>query len=738
VTAYTGADIDRVDGAAKVTGRATYAAEFDVAEFAYAVLVTSPVGVGRVTSVDDGEARAVKGVLAILSSRHGPKIPAPHALEDRSPAGRVLQLFQEDKILYNDHPVAVVVAETWEAAEEAAGKLKVTCDATGPLRLDMAAKETMYAPKKVQDGPPDYHRGNFDAAFTNAPVKLDLAYETPWQSHNPMEPHATLAVWHAPDALTVYDATQGIFGVQKRLAALFDLPPSGVRVLSPYVGGGFGCKGTPWSHVALAALAAKHVERPVRLVLKRSQMFSLVGHRPATQQRIRIAAAPDGKLTALSHDVLTHTSSFDEFIEPCSKVTRMLYACPNLRTTQRLVRLDIPTPTFMRAPGEATGTFALECAMDELAVALRIDPVELRLENHADGDPEKNVPWSSKSLRACYEAGTARFGWSKRPKVPRAMREGHLLIGWGMATSTYPARRDKASAVATVRQDGSALVQAGTQDIGTGTYTIMSQIAADALGLPLEHVTFELGDTRLPATPVSGGSRTAATVGSAVKEAGGKLRQALMALASATEGSPLQGAALAGLEVERGRVQDKTRPERGITYAALLKLAKKNEVRAEAEAAPDPKTKDAFSSHSFGAQFVEVAVDEDLGEVRVRRMVGAFAVGQVLNAKTARSQLQGGMVWGIGFALHEHTAVDPRNGRVMTRDLADYHVPVHTDVPDIEVVFVPEEDTHVNPVGAKGIGEIGITGAAAAIANAVYHATGQRIRSLPITPDKLL
>jgi len=736
-----GAGVDRVDGVAKVTGRATYAAEFEVAGMVHAALVLAPVGVGHVGVIDDSAATAVPGVLTVLAAGRAPLLSGSggkKSQEGGGPANRVLQLLQDETILYNDHPVAVVVATTWEAADEAAGKVKVRAETSRAPKLDLHAREGIYAPKKLMDGPPDRTRGHFDAVYANAPIKLDLAYTTPWQNHNPIEPHATVAVWHGDGDLTVYDATQGIFGVQKRLAELFGLAPKAVRVISPYVGGGFGCKGTPWSHVALCAMAAKAVQRPVRLVLKRSQMFSLVGHRAATHQRLRLAALAEGTLTGLAHDALTHTSSFDEFVEHCTAPTRMLYACPALSTTQRLARLDVPTPTFMRAPGEATGNFALECAMDELSYAVKIDPLALRRLNHADRDPEKDLPWSSKSLRDCYERGAERFGWAKRPAAPRSLRDGRFLVGTGMATASYPAKRDKAGAVAILSADGHALVQAGTQDIGTGTYTVMAQVAADALGLPLSKVRFELGDTRLPPTPVSGGSRTAATVGSAVNDAAIKVKQALLVLASVAEGSPLQGLPLAELDARDGKVFAARHLTPSITYVELMKLAKKKELRAEVVTEADPKRDSAFSCHSFGAVFAEVRVDAELGQVQVSRMVGAFGVGKVLNAKTARSQLQGGMIWGIGFALFEHTELDPRNARVMTRDLADYHVPVQTDVPDIEVLFVPEEDPHVNPVGVKGIGEIGITGSAAAVANAIFHATGRRVRDLPITPDKLL
>ena len=576
-----------------------------------------------------------------------------------------------------------------------------------------------------------------DQALTDAAVRIDHSYSTPVQNHNPMEPHALTVVWQGDDHVTLYDTSQGIFGVRKKLAALFAIPPENVRVISRFVGGGFGCKGTPWSHVGLAALSARVLKRPVKLVLTRQQMFSLVGHRPKTIQHLVLAADRAGKLLAMRHEVWSETSRFDDFVEPSAVQTRMLYACPNVATSHRLLRLDIPTPTFMRAPGESTGTFALESAMDELAAALKLDPLALRLKNYAERDEGEDKPWSSKSLRDCYSQAAARFGWSKRTPEPRSMRDGHWLVGYGMASATYPARQSGSSALAKLRKDGSVLVQAGSQDIGTGTYTIMAQIAADALGLPVERVSFELGDTALPETPVSGGSQTASSTGSAVKMAALALREKIIESAIADPQSALHGAVADSVALRGGELSTASDPTKKDSLAALVERSAEPEIRAQASTKEKEERK-KFSLHSFGAQFVEVRVDEDTGEVRVARAVGAFAAGKILNPKTARSQFYGGMVWGIGFALEEQTLRDARSGRVVTRDLADYHVPVHADIPALEVISIAETDPHVNEIGAKGIGEIGITGITAAIANAVYHATGKRVRDLPITLDKLV
>jgi xanthine dehydrogenase YagR molybdenum-binding subunit len=731
-----GRAVDRVDGRLKVTGQAKYSAEIDVAHVAYGVIVGSTVGRGTIAAIDRSAAEAAPGVFTVLTHENAPRLPG--ADKKASPVDRVLQLLQDPKVLYADQPVALVIADTLEHAQFAASLVAPRYD-VAPAESEMQGRESdAYTPKSAGPvGKPDTDRGDADAALATAKVSIEHTYSTPVENHNPMEPHATIAVWQGTDHVTLYDATQGIFGVRKRIAAVFGLAPENVRVICRYVGGGFGCKGSAWSHVALAVMGAKVVGRAVKVALTRHQMFALVGHRPKTLQTIALGAGADGKLVAIRHHVTSETSSFDEFVEPSAVQTRMLYACPNVQTRHRLVRLDIGTPTFQRAPGESTGTFALESAMDELAIALRMDPVEMRLRNHADKDPEDGRPWSSKSLRECYRAAAERFGWSRRDPRPRSMRDGRWLVGWGMATATYPALQSPASAVASLRPDGMALVRAGSQDIGTGTYTIMSQIAADALGVPFDRVSFDLGDTVYPETPVSGGSQTASSTGSAVKVACLELRRKLGERAIGDAGSPLHGLAVEDLDFGDGAVHAKSDPRRVDPYAAIVRRSGLPEIAAEVHTEEKADRKQ-FSTHSFGADFVEVKVDEDLGMVRVSRVVAAFGAGKILNAKTARSQFIGGIVWAIGMALEEHTKRDRRRARVVTRDLADYHVPVNADVPAIDVLMVPEDDPHVNEIGAKGIGEIGITGATAAIANAVAHATGRRVRELPITLDKLL
>jgi xanthine dehydrogenase YagR molybdenum-binding subunit len=623
-------------------------------------------------------------------------------VDPSSPADRALQLLQDDRIYYGNQPIALAVAETLEAAFEAAERVAVRYEALKPSISFESGLHTAYVPRKMGGAgdPAESHRGDPQQGLAAADVRMREIYSTPFHSHNPMEPHATIAVWEGKDKLTLYDTSQGIFGDRKRMASLLGLQPENVRVVSLYVGGGFGSKGPTWSHNVICAMAARHVNRPVKLVVRRPQMFGPVGSRTETRQTIAAGAAKDGTLTALTNETLSHTSTMDEFTETASLPTRMLYSVPNNSTIQRLVRSDIGTPSYTRAPGEAPGTFALEVAMDELAYKLNIDPVELRLKNYAEMDEDKNLPWSTKSLRECYKQGAERFGWARRTPQARSMRQGNKLIGWGMATAVYPARRSPASAKARMYPDGRALVEAGSQDLGGGTYTIMTQIAADALNIPVSRVTFKLGDTRYPETPVSGGSQTAATTGSAVFEAATALRK---------------------------KLADMTPAERSAQPF----------VEAEASTGENPDAK-KFGMYSFGAQFAEVHVDADLGQIYVPRVTGVFGAGKILNAKTARSQFMGGIVWGISMALYEEAAYDLRLGRIVNNNFAEYHVPTNADIGVIDTSWVEEDDEHVSPIGAKGIGEIGITGSAAAVANAIYHATGKRVRDLPITPDKLL
>ena len=737
-----GQPVDRVDGLAKVTGTALYTAEHGLPGLTHAVLVTSTIASGRIVTIHTAQAEKMRGVLLVMTHLNAPRLAEKGQAGVVPPAGRILNLLQDGQVLYNNQPVALVVADSLEHAQDAARAVRIVY-AAARAELDFnQAKAACYAPKKARDQAADSARGDDSAGWNSASSGVDVIYRTPMEHHNPMEPHATIAHWEGDqrdqrDQLTLYDSTQNVSGVRATVAMRFGLPPGNVRVICPFVGGGFGSKGSAWSHVVLAAMASRQVGRPVKPVLERSQMFGMVGYRPLTEQHLRLGAAADGRLTAMRHDVIANTSCMEDWMEPAALITRMLYRSDSQETSHRLARLNIGTPTFTRGPGITSGSFALECAMDELAYVAKLDPIAFRLRNEADRDPGNGLPWSSKALRQCYAAGAERFGWAGRDPLPRSMRDGHLLVGWGMASATYPAHRSPASARVSILPDGLALVQSGTHDLGTGTYTVMSQIAAEALGLPLAKVRFELGDTRLPVAPGAGGSQSVASVGPAVQAAALAAREKLLALAQADPESPLYSAGPEEMILEAGWLFRKSSPQRREGVAALLarhgglSLEATRDSRSGAE-------REAFSMHSFGAVFAEVHVDPELGIITVPRLVGAYGVGRLMNRKTGHSQLMGGMVWGLGMALLEKTEMDPRTGRAVNANLADYHVPTNADIHAIDIIVVDENDPHINSLGAKGIGEIGAVGVAAAIGNAVFHATGKRIRDLPITLDQLI
>ncbi|MFP3609587.1 xanthine dehydrogenase family protein molybdopterin-binding subunit [Paraburkholderia sp. SIMBA_050] len=731
-----GQPFDRTDGLLKVTGEARYAGEFPEARLAHAVLVTSTIACGTIASIDAARAQALPGVLLVMTYQNAPRLPNGGKPALAPPAGRRLSLLQDNEVHYNNEPVAVVVADTLEQATDAARQLRIAYQAS-PAMLDFTrAKSNSHAPDKPQGRQTDTRRGSFEDGMRGAAVHVDVTYTTPIEHHNPMEPHATMARWDGPQ-LTLYDSTQGVSGAAQAVAKTFGIAPGDVRVISPFVGGGFGCKGSSWSHVSLCAMAAKQTGRPVRLVLQRPQMFGPVGARPRTEQHLLLAARRDGTLTAMRHDSISNTSTIEDWTETCCMVTRMLYAVPNQITTHRLVQLNLGTPTFMRAPGETTGSFALESAMDELAAALNMDPLALRMKNHADADPQENKPWSGKSLRECYQIGAQKFGWSRRSGAPRSMRNGNTLIGMGMATATYPANRSEAAAIARILPDGTAMVASGTQDIGTGTYTVMTQVAADALGFAPESIRFALGDSSLPRAPVSGGSQSAASVSPAVRDAASQARSQLIALALADQASPVHGLALDDVTVENGWVMSRSQPAKRDPAAAIIARSGGKPIEAASSVKPGDE-KQKYSFHSFGAVFVEVHVDADLGTIRVPRVVAVYDVGRVLNEKTARSQMLGGIVWGVGAALQEESSLDTRTGRFTNANLAEYHVPVNADIGSHDITFIDRPDPYINSLGVRGIGEIGITGVPAAIANAVFHATGVRVRDLPITLDKVM
>jgi xanthine dehydrogenase YagR molybdenum-binding subunit len=717
-----GEPITRVDGIAKVTGAAKYAAEFEVPNIAYGVLVTSTIPSGRITGMNVAAARRAPGVIEILTSANAPKLPQGGKAAVKPPAGRVLSLLQDNLVNYNNQPIAVVVAESLEQAIYA-GTLLEPRYQTDAAKLDFQAGFPAAHPSGHGKDPSDVSAGKATQGMAEADVKIDQVYTTPMETHNPMEPHATIAQWDG-EKLTLHDATQYI-------------PDDNVRVLCPYTGGGFGCKGSTWSHVVLAAMAAKVVNRPVKIVLERPQMFGSVGGRPQTHQHVVIGAKRDGTITAIQHNCISHTSVIEDFTEPSSNVTRMLYASPAIETSQRLVPLNVGTPTFQRAPGESTGTFALEIAMDELAEKLNMDPIQFRLKNYAEKDPTSNKPFSSKNLRQCYEQAAERFGWSKRNPKLRSMKQGNKLIGWGMATATYSANRSAASVRVSFEPTGRVTVACGSQDLGTGTYTIMAQIAAATLKLPIDIIDAKLGDSTMPKSPVSGGSQTSASVGPAVQAAARQAQLALLAAAAGDKGSPFFNAPLQDLQFENGVVTWKGKPGAMADYKEIIRSNGNQAIGAVASAEPDQDAQQ-YSTHSWGAVFAEVSVDETLGMARARRIVGIYDVGTLLNEKTGKSQLMGGIIWGVSLALHEEAHLDPRTGRIVNNNLAEYHFPVNADIGEIDVAALNIPDTKFNPIGSRGIGEIGITGAAAAVANAIYHATGKRLRSAPITPDQLM
>jgi xanthine dehydrogenase YagR molybdenum-binding subunit len=737
-----GQGIDRLDGRLKVTGQAKYAAEHALPKLAYAVMVQSTVPKGRITAIDSAAVRGMAGVLLVLTHENAPRLAKEDDGKSQSkpdqkkqPPNPKLSLLQDDRVDYNAQPIAVVVADTFEHARDAARRLNVRY-ASEPAQLDFAkAKLTARRPDPQPDRPPETGRGNVARSLQNAATTHDAVYTTPMENHNPLEPHATTAQWQG-DQLTLWDSTQNVTGVRNVAAKTFGIDPKHIRVLCPFVGGGFGSKGTTWSHVMLAALASKAAGVPVKLVLERTQMYGPVGARPLTDQHLVLGADRAGKLLAVTHDTISSTSFVSDFVEPCTAPTRKSYASESLQTSQKLATLNVGVPTYMRAPGESSGSFALESAMDELAHKLNVDPIALRLTNYAEKDYDKDIPWSSKSLRECYRVGAERFGWARRNPAPGSMREGRTLVGWGMATAAYPANRKGAKASAQIGADGIVIVRSGTHDLGTGTYTIMTQIAADALGMPIARIRFELGDTSFPEAPVSGGSQTTASVGPAVHEAARTLRDKLIAAALGDSASRLHGLTLNDIDTADGWLFAKSDPAR---RDAMIDVAKRAGDPIKADASADQgDEKKRYSMHAFGAVFVEVHVDPDLGTVRVPRIVGAYGVGRVMNRKTTHSQLMGGIVWGVGMGLMEKTEMDWRVGRAVNANLADYHVPVNADIGEIDITVVDEVDPYINELGAKGVGEIGITGVAAAIANAVYHATGKRIRDLPITPDKLI
>lgn len=723
----------RFEGKLKVTGKLKYAAEYEVKDPLYAWLILSSIPSGEIISMNTTGADAASGVVKVLTPFNAPKLPG---VKIQPPATRKLSLLQDRMVYYNGEPIGVVLAKTLDEARYAASLVKVQYKPT-PAKLSWDTRLGEKRPPKHGNAPAKQDAAEEAAAWAKATTILDQTYTTPMQNHNPMEPHATIAMWEG-EKLTVYDATQYISGDRQTLAKHFSLPLDNVHVIDHFVGGGFGSKGSTWSHVVLCAMAAKVAGQPVKLVLDRPQMFGPVGGRPGTTQHIKLGADASGKLVAIRHEVIEPASVMEDFLEPSAKQTEMLYQCNQIAIDHNMVDSNIGVQTFMRAPGEATGTSALETAMDELAIKLNMDPLELRLKNYAEKNPGEQKEWTSKHLREAYQDAATRFGWSKRSSTPGQMQEGNKLIGYGMATATYGANRSAAMANITLNPGGKITIASGTQDLGTGMATVMAQTVMQEMDVPWESVEAKLGDSLLPKAPVSGGSQSSASVGPAVKDACDQLKLKLANMAISDSSSPLYQASAADIVLKGGKLQLKNNPSKSEPLSASIARNKGASIEEKGAGQPSEEAEKSLSAHSWGAIFAEVAVDRTTFMVEVRRVVATYDIGTLLNKKTGINQLQGGLVWGISMALEEDAHMDNIHGRVVNNNLGEYHVPVNADAQVIDVNVVGIPDTKFSPQGARGIGEIGITGIAGAINNAIFNATGKRIRSFPITPDKIM
>jgi xanthine dehydrogenase YagR molybdenum-binding subunit len=728
-----GKPLNRLDGVEKVTGQAKYAYEYATSpRAAYGYIVEATIAKGRILSLDTTLAERAPGVRLVVTHLNAPKQASfgPPAVTDRN--ARARPVLVDAAVQCYGQPIALVVAETFEQARAAAALVRARYSRYGAALVLEENLPNAYRPALVGGGQvADTALGNFASAFAAAPVKIDGTYENGYQNHNPMEPHAALALWNG-DSLTAYVSQQNIASARAALAATLQMPRENVHLISRYIGGGFGSKLPINPEVVLAALAARMLGRPVKVALTRPQMFSATGHRPTFRQRVRLGADQDGSLTAIAHESWSQTARVEEFAEQAATCTRSLYAAPNRLTRHRLVPLDIQHGETMRAPGEASGLLALESAMDELAAALELDPVELRLRNEPKLDPERHVPFSSRRLATCLHEGALRFGWNDRPKTPRSRRDGRQLIGFGVSAGIRPNKIGKASAEVTLRPGGGVTARLDMTDIGTGSYTILTQVTADALGVPLQAVSIEIGHSDFPETTGSGGSLGAGSSCSALYNACVALHGVIARTVTADARSPFYGSKSADIVFRDGRAIT------GNVSEALSDIAARSPGLSAVGTIEPGETYQRYSQFSFAAYFAEVQVDMDTAEIRARRMLGVFDVGRALNARTARSQLLGGMIWGLGAALHEEGVIDTRYGNLVNADLAGYHFPSNADAPAIEVVILDGVDYNSNPVGSKGVGELGICGSGAAIANAIYSATGVRVRSFPITLDKIL
>ncbi|WP_426152559.1 xanthine dehydrogenase family protein molybdopterin-binding subunit [Pseudomonas sp. DC3000-4b1] len=725
-----GQPLDRVDGLLKVTGQARYAGEYPTNGLLYGSVVSSTIASGRVVRIDASAALAMAGVEFVMD--HGNRPPMAGDDEDYSDAdaadGKPFRPLFNDRVLYNGQPVALVVARDLELARHAASLVRVEY-VEHPWCSDLRAELDKAEPAPAELPEP---RGDFEGVYQAAPYQVDATYETPIEHHNPMEPHASTVIYKEDGSLEVHDKTQGTQNCQNYLCQVLGLEKEKVRVLAAFVGGAFGSGLRPQYQLPLAAMAALKLRRSVRVTLSRQQMFTF-GYRPRTIQRLRLASDAGGKLLAVAHHATGVTSRFEKFTEHVVEWSGMLYHCDNVKLSYDLVPVDLYTPLDMRAPGAALGLIGLECAMDELAERLGMDPVIFRELNFADSNMNEGKPYSSKALIACYNEGRARFGWDRRKAMPRSQRNGRRLVGMGMAGGVWEAMQMPASAKASLGKDGILTVSTATTDIGTGTYTALTQIAAQAAGLPVEQVRVCLGDSSLPTAPLQGGSFTISSVGTAVQQACEALHKQLLTAAASID-PDFASVTLDKISFTEGAL---VWGDKRLAYTDLVHASGVDAVEAQVDAEPDKK-REPFSTATHSAVFAEVEVDEDLGTIHVTRVVSAVAAGRIVNPKTARSQILGGVVWGIGMAMHEETLTDHAFGRHMNHNLAEYHIPVQADVGDVQVIFVEEHDNIVNALGSKGVGEIGLVGVPAAIANAVYNATGKRVREFPITLDKLL
>ena len=727
---------DRVDGVDKVTGKATYTAEHQLANMVYAVFVCSTIAKGSIKSISLGDATRAAGVLDIIYYGNCPAVPGynPYAKDPnkKSYEWAGLKVFNNNLVYSNGQPIAMVIADTLERAMHAASLVK-TAYVKDPFDTDF---ESAKVDEKKLKKPGEYKRGDADA-YKNGEVNVEAEYTIPMETHNPMELHATIAVWDGDDKLTVYDKSQGPKGVQGNLAKNFALDEKNVRVVTEYVGGAFGSALRSWPHVVAACIAAKKIKRPVKLVLNREQMFTTVGYRPHAWQKIGIAADKNGKLTGITHHAVSNTSRYEDFGEGIVNASQFLYACPNVNTSYRLLPLDVNTPTWMRGPGPATGCFALESALDELSYKLNIDPIELRLINHADVHPVNKNLWSTKFLKECYALGKEKIGWQNRPTVPGSLIEDGMLVGYGMAGGVFGAGRGQASAKGILKVDGTLTLQSAVSDMGPGTSTAMVTMGAQFMELPANKISFELGDTDLPNGPTQGGSGTTSAIGTAINVVCSALKQTLkeMAIANVPAFANLKPEAL---KYEQGIISVADNTSTSISYIDVLKAANKPEIEVVKESGRATAEAQKYAMNSFSVHFVKLHVHPVTGVIKLKQIVSAADAGKIISENTARSQMVGGAVGGIGMALTEEVFIDNRYGRYTNANFADYHVPVNADTPPMDVVFVNKADNIISPTGAKGVGEIALVGVAPAIANAVYNATGKRIRQLPITPDKLI